>query len=320
MTAKVFFSYSHRDEELRNELEIHLSTLKHQKIIETWHDRRIGSGKELDKEIDSNLEEADIVLLLVSPYFIASSYCYEIEMQRALEKHEKGEARVIPVILHPCDWHSTPFGKVLAMPTDGKPISKYPNPHDAFLEVAKAVRDAAKNISQENDTQPMLPSVVSSEKKKIIQKPRSSNLRVKKDFSEREKDEFLEKSYEYIANHFEGSLEELESRNNVIKTKFKRIDANHFTATIYKNDKVASECKIWLGGRRSFSNGIAYSTNTSSNDNSLNESMSVENDGYDLFLKPMGMSFIRQGENGRGLLSQQGAAEYFWEILINPLQ
>ena len=133
--AKLFFSYSHKDEAIRDELEIHLSILKREGKIEVWHDRRIGVGKELSKEIDSNLEESDIVLLLVSPYFLDSYYCYEIELQRALEKHQKGELRVIPVILETCDWQHSIFRHLLAVPKDGKPISKYPNQHDAFLEV-----------------------------------------------------------------------------------------------------------------------------------------------------------------------------------------
>jgi tetratricopeptide (TPR) repeat protein len=148
--VKLFFSYSHRDESLRDELEIHLSALKRQGVIETWHDRRIGAGKEFDSEISENLETAQIILLLVSPYFIASDYCYDIEMTRALERHKSGEARVIAVILHPCDWHSLPFGKLTAIPKDGKPISNYPNQHDAFLEVSLAIRTAAKDFETAN--------------------------------------------------------------------------------------------------------------------------------------------------------------------------
>ncbi|MEH2047845.1 toll/interleukin-1 receptor domain-containing protein [Nostoc sp.] len=88
--ATVFFSYSHRDQILRDEMEIHLAMLKRQGFIETWHDRRITAGEEFDKAISKNLEEADIILLLVSSDFLASNYCYDIEMQRAMEKHEKG--------------------------------------------------------------------------------------------------------------------------------------------------------------------------------------------------------------------------------------
>ncbi|MDQ3817128.1 MAG: DUF4113 domain-containing protein [Acidobacteriota bacterium] len=144
-TIKLFCSYSHKDEEFRNELEIHLAALKRQRIIETWHDRKIGAGKEFDSEISGHLESAQIILLLVSPYFIASDYCYDIEMKRAMERHTCGEARVIPVILHPCDWQGLPFGKLTATPKDGKAISKFPNLHDAFLEVTLAIKDVAKD-------------------------------------------------------------------------------------------------------------------------------------------------------------------------------
>jgi hypothetical protein len=142
--AKLFFSYSHKDEELRNELETHLALLKRQGVITSWHDRRISAGSDFNKNISSDLESSQIILLLVSAHFLASDYCYEKEMTRAIEKHEDGKAVVIPVILHPCDWHSAPFGHLRATPTDGKPVSMFANQHEAFAIVAKDVREAAK--------------------------------------------------------------------------------------------------------------------------------------------------------------------------------
>lgn len=115
----VFFSYSHADEELRNQLEKQLAMLRRQGVIETWHDRRIGAGENIDQAIDAHINSDEIILLLVSPDFIASDYCYEIEMKRAMERHLAGEAIVIPVILRPCDWHHAPFGKLNASPRDG---------------------------------------------------------------------------------------------------------------------------------------------------------------------------------------------------------
>jgi hypothetical protein len=100
---EVFFSYAHEDEELRNRLAKHLSILKRQRLISAWHDRQIGAGKEWDREINEHLERAQIILLLVSAGFLASDYCYDIEMKRALERHEAKEARVIPIILKPVD-------------------------------------------------------------------------------------------------------------------------------------------------------------------------------------------------------------------------
>jgi hypothetical protein len=144
--ASVFFSYSHADEGLRDQLEKQLSLLKRQGIIEVWHDRRIGAGREFGKEIDWHVETDDIILLLVSSDFLDSDYCYEKEMARAMERHEAGEAIVIPVILRACDWHGAPFGKINATPPDGRPVTQFPDRDQALLEVAKAVRQAAERL------------------------------------------------------------------------------------------------------------------------------------------------------------------------------
>jgi len=119
--AKIFFSYSHHDERDRDLLETHLAALRREGVIETWHDRRILAGRDWSGEISEHLESADIILLLISPYFIASDYCFDLEMKRALERHEAGEAVVVPVIIEHCDWHKLPFGKLQAIPTDGRP-------------------------------------------------------------------------------------------------------------------------------------------------------------------------------------------------------
>jgi hypothetical protein len=323
--AVVFFSYSHRDEDLRNELETHLSPLKRQGIIESWHDRRIGAGKEFDHEISEHLEEADIILLLVSPYFIASDYCYDVELQRAMERHEAGEARVVPVILHPCDWQSLLFGKLNATPKDGKPLSKFPNVHEGFLDVAQAIRKAAEEINARRAKSGAVPSSVqskesikSSQPAKVVPEVRSSNLRIKQTFTDREKDKFQNEAFEYIANYFEGSLVELQKRNPEIETEFRRIDANHFTATVYVNGSEASRCKIWLGGRRGLPGGIAYKEGHSfvDNDSGFNESLSVNDDGYNLFLQPIG--FMTYGREKK--MTFEGAAEFYWESFIRPLQ
>ncbi|TLY34026.1 MAG: toll/interleukin-1 receptor domain-containing protein [Nitrospirae bacterium] len=317
--ANLFFSYSHRDADLRDELEIHLATLKMEGVIEIWHERRIGAGKEFGNEISQHLEEANIILLLISPYFIASDYCYEIEMKRAMQRHEKGDARVIPVILEPCDWQKLPFGKLTATPTDGKPISKFPNKHDGFLDVTRAIQNAAEDFCGPEQGKPV-EMVTMAEKRRTtkVARPRSSNLRLKKEFTDRDKDSFLTDAFEYVANFFEGSLDELQKRNPGIETNFRRIDANHFTAVAYRHGKELSRCRIWLGNRREFVGGIAYSTDLSHGDNSYNESLSVEDDGYTLFLKPLGMAFRHQGSESK--LTFEGAGEYLWEMFIEPLQ
>lgn len=317
--VSVFFSYSHRDESLRDELEVHLSVLKRDGTIDTWHDRRIGAGEEFAGEIDEYLENSQIVLLLVSPYFLDSDYCYDIEMRRAIERHTEGSARVVPVILHPCDWHHTPFSKLLAVPKDGKPVSKFPNPHDAFLEVAVAVREAASSFSNRS-VEPATPStaVIHSEADRVGEHVRSSNLRIRKEFTESERDRFVEESFEYIARFFEGSLTELENRNAEVEGRFRRVDANSFTASIYRSGSLVAECQISLGGFPGQRNQIVYSNDTSRRTNSFNESLTAADDGHSMFLRSMGL--ISFGQRDEAQLSQQGAAELFWSILLQRLQ
>src|SRR5262245_25912977 len=125
--VSVFFSYSHEDEQYRDQLEKHLATLKRQGLIDAWHDRRILAGDDFARQISDELGKANVVLLLVSASFLASDYCFGVEMKRALARHDAGEAHVIPVIVRPCDWHSAPFGRLLAAPRDGKAITTWSN-------------------------------------------------------------------------------------------------------------------------------------------------------------------------------------------------
>ena len=315
--ANLFFSYSHKNEELRNELETHLALLKRQGIISSWHDRRITAGSDFDKTISSELESSQIILLLVSAHFLASDYCYEKEMSRAIEKHEDGSAVVIPVILHPCDWHSAPFGHLRATPTDGKPVSMFANQHEAFAIVAKDVREAAKVIPASVSTYKSEQYRVAS-KTDMPQGDRSSNLRIKRKFDDHERDEFLEDSYEYMARFFEGSLQELSIRNPQIKTRFKRLSETSFAAFIYDSGDRVAECSVYYGEGNFGSPGIAYSHSGDIRRNSFNESLSVVDNGYTLQLKPLGMQIF---DNHReDALSQQGAAEYYWSLFIRPLQ
>jgi hypothetical protein len=143
---KLFFSYSHKDEELRDELQKHLSVLQRNGHIEQWHDRRIGVGTEWKGDIDEHLKTADIILLLISSDFLSSNYCYDIELELAMRRHESGEARVIPVFLRPCDWSGSQFGRLQGAPTDAKPVTVWTNQDEAFTDIAKHIRKAAAQI------------------------------------------------------------------------------------------------------------------------------------------------------------------------------
>src|SRR6266487_3735944 len=119
---KLVYCYARKDKALREALDSHLSVLKHNYHVITWFDHEIGPGIDWEKEIDTQLNTAHIILLLVSPDFMASKYCYGVEMRRAIERHERGEAKVIPIILRPISWQDTPLGKLQGLPRNGKPV------------------------------------------------------------------------------------------------------------------------------------------------------------------------------------------------------
>jgi hypothetical protein len=310
--AIVFFSYSHKDEALRDRLETHLAMLERQGVIETWHDRRIEAGDDFAGKIGNELERADLILLLVSPDFLASKYCYDVEMRRAIERHEAGQARVVPVILRPCDWHAAPFGNLLAVPKDGKPITAWPDLDEAFLDITKAIRSA---LNAEKDTGNMR-LVAPKEAARVTTGPRSSNLRLRKDFSDADRDRFLEEAFEYMGTFFGNSLNELSTRNPQIESAIKRVDANRFICTLYKDGKAVSKCRISLGG--ALGKGIFFLEGEDHGNNSFNESLSVESDDQGLFLRPLGMG--RFGGDHDAHLTFEGAAEYYWSRFIERLR
>src|SRR5262249_1896533 len=139
--------YSHRDEEFRLELNNHLSNLQRHQIISGWHDRRIVPGQEWATRIDDALNEAQIILLLISARFMASDYCYAKEMLRAIERHDAAEAVVIPIILSACDWQGAPFSKLQALPKDAKPIKNWDDQDEAWLDVVRGIRRVIESLS-----------------------------------------------------------------------------------------------------------------------------------------------------------------------------
>ena len=137
---RLFLSYSHRDEDLCERLLIHLSQLRRDGLVEAWHDRRITAGTEWASTIDENLNSAHIIILLVSADFLASDYCNDIEITRALERSQKGEARVVAVILRPCDWKTSCFARLQVLPKDGIPVVDWKTEDHGFVDAAKGLR------------------------------------------------------------------------------------------------------------------------------------------------------------------------------------
>jgi len=320
---KIFFSYCHADEDLRDELEKSLAMLKRQGKITSFHDRRIISGSNFDNAIDRNMSDADITLFLVSRDFLASDYCMNTEMKLAEERHLKGSTHIIPIILRPCEWNEVPlFSKLLGGTTDNKPVTKYADLDDAFLDISKRIRAVVKDLqakSAVSDAPAKAKAVpaVPVARPASLQMPRSSNLSVKKTFSDHDKDVFLDEAYAFIKSYFEGSLQELTERNPELTHRIKAMDNTSFTATIYRDGKTASACTIFQGG--SFGKGIAYSSSETSSRNSMNGQITVGHDDQKLFLSD-GMFSSFNGRNKDKKLTFEGGAEVFWSDFIRPIQ
>ena len=143
---RVFCSYAHADEGLLKALHNHLATLRRVYGLSIWYDREILPGDDFSDEIDRHLATSDIVLLLISPDFLASDYCYCREMRRAINRHAAGRSRVVPIILRHCDWKATPLNRIQALPKDGKPVNTWHRRDEALLDVVKGVRRAVEEL------------------------------------------------------------------------------------------------------------------------------------------------------------------------------
>lgn len=152
MPINLFYSYAEEDTSLQKELEKHLKLLNRQGVISGWNFRMITAGKEFEGEIDKHITTAKIILLLVSADFLNSDYCYDIEMKKALEMHKSKIACVIPIILRPVDWQDSPFGELEALPTKGKPITKWRSQDDAFVNIVTGIKKVIREFDQSNNT------------------------------------------------------------------------------------------------------------------------------------------------------------------------
>jgi len=145
MAKKVFISYSHKDESFKDELDTHLSAIKRSGLAAVWHDRKIEPGTEWDDHIKSELDSADIILLLVSANFLASDYIWKVEIERAMERHREKTVKVIPIFIRSCDVKGMPFEVIQGLPRDAKPVASFADKDEAYLQIARGIRLALES-------------------------------------------------------------------------------------------------------------------------------------------------------------------------------
>lgn len=315
--SKLFFSYSHKDEELRDMLETHLAMLRREGLIETVHDRRIVAGDPLDDAIDAYLEGADVILCLLSPDFIASEYCYSREMARALERHAKGEARVIPVILRHCDWEHTPLKGLLGTPRDNKPVKAWADIDEAFKDVASSIRRAVASQAPQPKEAPGFEAREFNEvtADDIASRPRSGNLNLPKTVTDKDRDDFAQKAFDFATEYFANSVDELNKRNQGVEVRFMPLDPRRFVATAYKDGKKVSAITVYLGSAWG-GRGISYNNSDDGETRSSNGSFTIPSRGDRLgFEQP----FSNRSEKEE-LIDHEGVASEIWDAFLAPLQ
>ena len=142
----IFCCYARSDQWYLLELKNRLIPLQRAGLIIVHADVDISPGEVWEPKIDHYLDTAHLILLLVSPDFIASEYCYSKEMVRALERHNEGNARLIPIIVRPVDLRRVPFYKIQSLPTDAKPVAKWESKDDAFLDVVNGIEEVVETL------------------------------------------------------------------------------------------------------------------------------------------------------------------------------
>jgi hypothetical protein len=145
----IFLSYAHEDEAMKQELDKSLIMLKRSGKIAVWQDRQLLAGQEWDEGIRKELAAADIILLLVSVDFNNSQYIWDKELATAMERHARGDVRVIPVILRSCEWSEMPYATLQALPTGAVPVNKFADKDEAYTNIAKGIRAVVDYMLQQ---------------------------------------------------------------------------------------------------------------------------------------------------------------------------
>lgn len=306
MSVKAFISYSHADSRWLERLHKHLAQLKREGSIEAWYDREITAGGKFHDEIARELSEADVFIAALSPDFIASDYCYDIELQQALEKEAQGKLIVVPIIFEPCDWLSTPLNKFKALPEDGKPVSEFANENVALLSIISEIR----RMLSKSKTAASSPDAPAS----AAPLDTTSRYRIKREFDKIDKRDFSNKAFEEIRSFFEESAREINSVPE-IDAEFRERDRDSFSCTVINRGMGRAFETVTVRRGTSFGDiDVVYGDRAP--DNTSNGSFSVQSDEYELFFSSVYFSFNHNNENK---LSSLDVARRIWDDLLQKI-
>ncbi len=304
---RLFVSYSHADGQLLGRFQKHLAQLQREGSISGWYDRDIRAGTRFDDEIERELAQADIFVACVSPDYIASNYCYERELTSALQREDRGELAIVPVILEPSDWLSTPLSKFKALPDDGKAVAEFTNPNVAFMQVIHELRRLVA-------TQPIETKAAASAAAPANASTAASRYRVRREFDALAKRDFAEGAFHEIYKFFEASVAEL-SAIQELEGRLSPIAGDHFSCTVINRgiSRGYETLHVRLGGSWGAIDILYGDTNSR---NTSNGGFAVDADDYQLSLTSTLFSH-RNGSKER--LSPREAAQMLWDDLISKV-
>ncbi|MBV7255543.1 toll/interleukin-1 receptor domain-containing protein [Pacificimonas sp. WHA3] len=307
MAQKVFISYAHADGSFLEKLHKHLAQLVREGTISEWQDKEISAGDKFDDEISDNLEKADIFLACASPDWIASEYVYEKELKVALNLESEGNIIIIPVIFRPCDWQSTSLRKFKAIPKDGKPVTEFINEDVAFLDIVAEIRKLVNSNTTPIETK----SAVSSDQTSSSGQP--SRYRVRREFDEIHKRDFVENAYLEIYRFFESSAAEIATVDD-IEVRLSPVEGNSFSCTIVNRGirRGFETINVRKGGMFGAID-LIFGENPSLG--SSNGGFVVEADEYQLGLKSIMFNMTGDAQ----VVNSREAAKMMWDELLSKV-
>lgn len=279
-----FLSYAHEDAQETVNLRKHTAVLRREGLISIWHDREILPGEPINRSINEAIESSSLILLLISPDFINSDYCMGREMKRALELHNEGSAKLVPIICRPCDWKGIEeLSDLKALPTDAKPIVKWENKDEAWADVVTELRrliqsnrSAASNSVQSISTSSVMPR----------NRKETRRLRVRREFTDNDINNFKEEVFKTLRNHFQQSIDEFNSVKGV-QGIMKFDETGRFQCTIvnhaYKNTTV--HIMVKLGNDHMQNCAVCWLFDMDTSEESMEGAYEIKSNGYNLYLK-----------------------------------
>lgn len=262
---KAFISYSHKDEEYLQLLITHLAPLKREGLIETWSDHAVEVGQKLDDEISSSLQSSQLFIALVSPDYLASNYCYEKEFEKAIKRREEETLIIVPIIIEPCDWKNTPFAEIKGLPKDNNPVSEWKNKNMAMLKTIEGIR----SLLSKDEEQWIKPN----NKTKV-----SKSFKIKQDFDNIQKLEFLESGFSQIKKYFLNEIREVVTLDGV-EAKVVSDTAKIFSALLVSRKKGMTQSRLLISSlsNEDNANGLNFRGGFSNSDYIINVKIQQEN-------------------------------------------